>query len=72
MASEDQDQIRGIRKCPSCGQASGDDSWRLAGELTHVDQGACIYCLCRAGVIPVDLHRAVEFGRKTAQAKGSG
>jgi hypothetical protein len=63
--------MNGIRKCPHCGQDSDEASWQLAGELTYVDQGACIYCLCKRGVTPVELHRAVEIGRKAA-AQGNG
>jgi hypothetical protein len=60
-----------IRKCQQCGQDSDEASWQLAGALTYVDQGACIYCLCKRGVTPVELHRAVEIGRETA-AQDSG
>ncbi len=57
----------GIRHCPDCGQDSGGESWRLAGALADVERGACIYCLCKRGVTPALLHRAVKIGREMAQ-----
>jgi hypothetical protein len=54
------------RKCSQCGQESDEASWRLAGALAYVDHGACIYCLCKRGVTPGELHRAAELGRNAA------
>lgn len=56
-----------IRHCSVCGEESSEESWQLAGALTDVEKGACVYCLCKRGVTPDLLWRAVEAGRKMAQ-----
>jgi hypothetical protein len=58
--------------CSLCGQESDEESRRPAGNLADVEQGACIYCLCKRGVDPALLHRAAELGRTMADGTGSG